>query len=77
MPYSPREQRAIAYISTRNNWKLSLSSKPVIFFLDKAGKTITRKMDELLAEYDNGRREDALAKKRGSNLESPGRRYEW
>ncbi|MGH7240183.1 MAG: hypothetical protein ACREHG_09010 [Candidatus Saccharimonadales bacterium] len=70
MPYSNREQRAIGFIAQRNNWRPTISSKPVIFFLDQAGKQYSINLSECLPQYDRGRREDARAKKRSANLES-------
>jgi hypothetical protein len=75
MPFTGRQSRAIQYIALKNNWKISLSSRPVVFFVDQHGKTVKRDIIDVLAEYDSGRKEDALSKKRNQNAGIGVRRY--
>lgn len=69
MAYNSRELRAINYIQEKNNWKVQMSTRLVIYFKDESGKEVKMLLQEVLNQYDEGRKDDSKNKKK--NNESP------
>lgn len=64
MAFSPREYRAIQYIANKNHWKLTLCTAPVVYYVGPDGNTIQKLISDVVAEYDQGKREDLREAKR-------------
>lgn len=54
MTFTPEQMKAIGYVAKQNNWQMSLSTVPVVFFVDRrTGGLVKRHIKYVLEEYRN------------------------
>lgn len=70
MKFSVREYRAIGYCAKKYDQRLSLCRYPVVFYVKRdTGETLKIDIKEVLAVYDEGRKEDAKERARIRQLQ--------